>query len=115
MDDNHGDPASDPALTRLVDARRKLDEASAGVRVMAAAVDDLSVCGTDELPAALAALDTQYVDEEEDAARRVSDAFTLGPMEAISSGGGEPVLALSGAVMMLRGALLALDEAKKEV
>lgn len=101
-------------ITRLVNARKELEEAVQGVLEMAAGIPDLTVCGSDELPAALSALQAaEYVDSEEDAARWVSRAFTLTPLTARSVGG-EPVLALTGAVMMLRGALHSLDDAKNQ-
>jgi hypothetical protein len=45
-----------------------------------AAVQKLEICGTEELPAALSALESaEYVDAEEDAARWVARAFTGRP------------------------------------
>ncbi|CAM5592673.1 hypothetical protein [Streptomyces abikoensis] len=102
-------------IAHLVSVRKQLEGAVLGVLGMAADVPDLSICGTDELPAALSALESaEYVDSEEDAARWVSRAFNLTPMTALKAGGGEPVLALTGAVMLLRGALHSLDEAKNQ-
>ncbi|MET8330917.1 hypothetical protein [Streptomyces sp. NPDC005181] len=52
---------------------------------------------------------SEYVDEDEDGARWVSRAFTATPRDLI--GTGEAGLAFGGSVLMLRCALLDLDEA----
>ncbi|MFJ2774637.1 hypothetical protein [Streptomyces sp. NPDC087300] len=101
----------DPEFMRMVNARKELERADAAVVAMAADVADLSVCGTADLAPAIDALDkVKYVDEEEAAARRVSEAFTLTPATALTSGGG-PLLALTGAVGMMRAALMELNKA----
>ena len=104
---------ADPELDRLIAARQLLEQAPATVLREAADAEMLTVCGTDELPSALSALESaEYLDTEEDAARWVSRAFTGYPPELLRAGGGDVELALSGAIMLLRSALAALDEAK---
>jgi hypothetical protein len=99
-----------PDIKRVVRARKVLEDACAGVVEMAQGVPDFGPMGTEELPAAIAALQSsEYVDEDEAGARWVSRAFTATPMSLIATG--EAGLAFGGAVMMLRMALHDLDEA----
>ncbi|WP_331759013.1 hypothetical protein OH782_42330 (plasmid) [Streptomyces sp. NBC_01544] len=99
-----------PEFARITRARKALEEACAGVVQMAQGVQDFAPMGTDELPAAVAALQSsEYVDEDDAGACWVSRAFTATPTDLIATG--EAGLAFGGAVLMLRGALLDLDEA----
>jgi len=105
---------SDTQINRLITARQHLERAVATVLREAADVHRLDICGTDELPAALSALESaDYVDSEEDAARWVSRAFTAYPTGLLTAGASDLEVALCGAVMMLRSALVELDEAKQ--
>lgn len=97
-------------VARIVRARKCLEEACAGVAERARSVEDFDGMGTDELPAAVAALaSSEYLDEDESGARWVAHAFTATPMSLVSKG--EAALAFGGAVMMLRSALHELDQA----
>jgi hypothetical protein len=99
-----------PEYARVARARKSLEEACAAVIEMAQAVGDFGPMGTTELPAAVAALQSsEYLDEDESAARWVSRAFTANPMDLLPTG--EAGLAFGGAVMMMRGALHELDQA----
>lgn len=109
------DAELDGQIVRLITARQKLERAVATVLREAADVQRLDICGTDELPTALAALRAaEYVDSEEDAARRVARAFTAHPTELLHAGAGDHEVALCGAVMMLRTALADLDQAASD-
>jgi hypothetical protein len=104
----------DEEIDRLIATRRRLETAVVTVLREAIDVCKLEICGTDELPAALTALDgADYVDTEEDAARWVSRAFTARPQTLLAAGAGDAELALCGAVMMMRTALADLDTAKQ--
>lgn len=97
-------------VARIARARKRLEEACAGVVEMARSVKDFTGMGTDELPAAVTALaSSEYLDEDESGARWVSNTFTATPMSLVPKG--EAALAFGGAVMMLRGALHELDKA----
>lgn len=99
-----------PGYGRVVAARKALEDACASVVEMAQDVDDFGTMGTDELPAAIAALESsEYVDEDDAGARWVSRAFTANPPDLIATG--MAGLAFGGAVMMMRGALYELDQA----
>jgi hypothetical protein len=99
-----------PGFARVARARKALEDACAAVADTARVVDDFGPMGTDELPAAIAALaSSEYVDEDDAAARWVSRTFTATPIDLIPTG--EAGLAFGGAVMMMRGALNELDEA----
>jgi len=115
--------ARDPVFRRIVYAWDQLEEAAGHVIAMAAEIPDFGPYGTDELPAAVSALEASRtdlagggaevaLDKLADGARWVSRAFTLTPGGAIQAGIGEAGLALVGAVLMLRGALMDLDMAK---
>ncbi|MGA5411617.1 hypothetical protein ACPCSC_30720 [Streptomyces lavendulocolor] len=107
---NRLDDVLGPDIGRVARARKALEDACAGVVEMAQGVPDFGPMGTDELPAAIAALQSsEYVDEDEAGARWVSRAFTATPMSLISTG--EAGMAFGGAVMMLRAALYDLDDA----
>ncbi|MFJ2745234.1 hypothetical protein ACIO3O_36880 [Streptomyces sp. NPDC087440] len=98
-----------PEYVRIAEARKNLEAVGGQVVEMAAGVD-LGPLGTEDLPYAVRALGrSEFVDEEEPAARRVSEAFTATPMDMIPLGG--DALALGGAVFVLRAALLELEEA----
>jgi uncharacterized protein (DUF2336 family) len=57
-------------IKRLIAARQHLEQAVITALRQALDAHKLDICGTDELPAALSALEsTEYVDSEEDAAR----------------------------------------------
>ncbi|MER7952055.1 hypothetical protein ABTY59_32155 [Streptomyces sp. NPDC096079] len=99
-----------PGFGRIVKARKGLEDACRSVVEMAQDVDDFGPMGTQELPAAVAALQSsEYLDEDESAARWVSRAFTAMPTSLMSTG--MAGLAFGGAVLMMRAALLELDEA----
>lgn len=107
---NRIDDLLGPEFGRIARARKALEEACAGVVQMAQGVQDFGPMGTEELSAAVAALQSsEYVDEDESAAKWVSRAFTANPMDLLPTG--EAGLAFGGAVMMLRGALYELDQA----
>ena len=112
---NDGPPGSDGGkLDRLIAARQHLEQVAATVLREAADTHKLSICDTDELPAALSALDSaDYLDTEEDVARWVTRAFTARPSHLLDAGATDAELALCGAVMMLRSALAELDEANR--
>jgi hypothetical protein len=79
---NDDDRANSP-IDRLIAARQHLEQAAATVLREAADAHKLDICGTDELPAALSALESaEYLDTEENAARWVSCAFTAYPSGA---------------------------------
>ena len=118
-----GTVARDPVVRRLVYAWDQLEEGAGHVVAMAAEVPDFGPYGTDELPAAVSALEAARthlagggaevaLDKLDNGARWVSRAFTLTPGGAVQAGTGEAGLALVGAVLMLRGALMDLDMAK---
>jgi hypothetical protein len=99
-----------PDIARVARARKALEDACAAVAEMADGVDDFGPLGTEELPAAIAALaSSEYVDEDDAGARWVSRAFTATPVDLIATG--EAGLAFGGAVMMMRSALHELDAA----
>lgn len=99
-----------PEYARVARARKALEAAVATSAEMAGDVQDFGPMGTGELPAAVAALTaSEYVDEDESAARWVSRAFTALPLDLIPHG--EAALAFGGAVICLRGALEKLDQA----
>ncbi|AEM88961.1 hypothetical protein [Streptomyces violaceusniger] len=99
-----------PEYARVARARKALEEAVAGTARMAADVADFAPMGTAELPAAVAALAASTtLDEDEDAARWVSRAFTAHPADLLKTG--MDGTAFGGSVMMLRGALAELDQA----
>jgi hypothetical protein len=110
----NGDDGTNAQIGRLIAARQHLEQAAATVLREAADAHKLGICGTDELPAALSALESaEYLDTEEDAARWVSRAFTAYPTGLLRVGASDVELALCGAVMILRSALAELDEAKR--
>ncbi|RZU28268.1 hypothetical protein EV284_6434 [Streptomyces sp. BK022] len=95
---------------RLAEARMGVEEACAAVVQMAKDVDDFRPLGTDELPAAIAALESsEYVDEDDAGARWVSRAFTATPASARTAGWA--ALAFTGSMMILRAALAEVDAA----
>jgi hypothetical protein len=99
-----------PEFARVARTRKALEEACAGVVEMAQDVQDFAPMGTEELPAAVAALQSsEYVDEDDAGARWVSQAFTATPKDMLATG--EAGLAFGGAVIMMRGALQDLDAA----
>ncbi|MEU1592827.1 hypothetical protein ABZ468_08175 [Streptomyces sp. NPDC005708] len=99
-----------PGYGRVAAARKALEDACASVVEMAQDVDDFGPMGTDELPAAVAALESSdYVDEDDAGARWVSRAFTASPVDLIATG--MAGLAFGGAVIVLRAALAELDQA----
>ncbi|GAB2717730.1 hypothetical protein [Kitasatospora kifunensis] len=108
----------DAELMRLVEAHQRLDAMAQAVVRDASALDDLTPYGTDELPAAITALqtglETGAVDQIVDGARWVARAFTATPMAMFTLGGGEAAFALCGGVMGLRADLLTLDEAAEK-
>lgn len=99
-----------PEYGRIAQARKALEDACASVVEMAQEVEDFGPMGTEELPAAVAALaSSEYVDEDESGARWVSRAFTANPVNLIATG--EAGLAFGGAVALMRAALQDLDQA----
>jgi hypothetical protein len=110
----------DKELTRLVAAHDRLESLGRAVLRDARGLEDLSPFGTEELPAALAALDAGIdggaLDAIMDGARWVCRAFTATPMLLLHTPGlaSECSLALCGAVMGMRADLLTLDEAARE-
>ncbi|MFE6639566.1 hypothetical protein ACFVFT_38370 [Streptomyces tendae] len=99
-----------PRTLAVLHARKNLEIAAAQVVEMAQNVQDFGPMGTDELPAAIAALESSdYVDEDDAGARWVSRAFTATPASLIKTG--EAGLAFGGAMFMLRSALAELDRA----
>ncbi|MEU5978513.1 hypothetical protein [Streptomyces sp. NPDC047315] len=99
-----------PGTAAVVKARHNLETTAAQVVEMARDVKDFGPMGTEELPAAVAALESsEYVDEDEAAARWVSRAFTATPADLLTTG--EAGLAFGGAMFMLRTALHNLDNA----
>lgn len=99
-----------PGYGRVVEARKALASACASATETATGVEDFTLLGTEELGAAVAALaSSEYVDEDEGAARWVSRTFTAAPMDLIAAG--EAGMAFGGAVMMVRAALHELDAA----
>lgn len=112
--DAPNDDGTSAQTDRLIASRQHLEQVVATVLREAADAHKLDICGTDELPAALSALESaDYLDTEEDAARWVARAFTAHPTGLLGAGATDVELALGGAVMMLRVALADLDEAKR--
>lgn len=104
-------PDDDAQISRLITARQHLEEAADVMLREATDAPRLDICGTDELPSALSALESaEYLDTAEGAARWVSRAFTAHPTELLRVGA-DVEMALCGAVMLLRSALAELDEA----
>ncbi|GAA2439482.1 hypothetical protein [Streptomyces glaucus] len=96
-------------ILAVAQARKNLQAAAAQVVEMARDVKDFGPMGTDELPAAIAALESsKYVDEDDAGARWVSRAFTATPADLIKTGAAG--LVFGGAVFMLRSALADVDE-----
>ncbi|MET9260522.1 hypothetical protein [Amycolatopsis sp. NPDC004079] len=94
-------------------ARRGMEQVVGLVLQHAAEAADLGICGTGELPAALAALKSAGCPHStEDAARRTARAFTAAPADLLAAGAGDE-LALCGAVIILRDALAGLDTATR--
>lgn len=107
---NRIDDVLGPEYGRIARARKGLEEACASVVEMARDVDDFGPMGTDELPAAIAALESaEYLDEDDAGARWVSRAFTARPKDLMTTG--MAGLAFGGALLMMRAALAELDDA----
>ncbi|GAA1979202.1 DUF6372 family protein [Kitasatospora viridis] len=109
------DKAEDhPDVQRLLAAYQRLQETSLTLLALTAQISDLGPYGTEELPDALTALRSLveqefYVHELAEVLRSVSCAYTVDPLAALRLGGEDP-LALTGAIMMIRGTLSQLDE-----
>ncbi|MGW6144300.1 hypothetical protein [Streptomyces sp. NPDC055140] len=99
-----------PEYARVIRARKELETAITAVVETAQSVQDFGPMGTDELPAAVSALEaSEHVDSDEGAAQWVSRAFTATPVDLLKTG--ETGLAFGGSVALMRAALHDLDQA----
>ena len=109
------DLLQDPQIAALIRARHNLHDATATMMTSLPLGDHVMRCGTRELPAAIAAMeaaeDSGALHEIEDAARWMARAVTITPSESLAMKMGD-TLAFLGAVILVRGALAQLDEAK---
>ena len=109
------DLLGDPQIVALIQARNRVCDGATMMMANLPPGNGLQHCGTDELPAAVSALEAAEesgaLDEIEDGARWVARAVTVTPTELLHTNGAD-AFAFLGAVMMTRAALYDLDEAK---
>lgn len=121
-----GGLAAIPGAAEMVGAWNRLEAAAMNVVQQGASVADFARLGTGELATAVSVLaaalegDEQEdgshlmaLDELEDGSRWVSRACTVSVVEAVRSGLSFDELAFVGTVMVLRGELMGLGEARK--
>lgn len=95
---------------RVAEARKALADAVADIRQTAPGVEDYKVMGTPDLvPAVMDLVQSKALHDQEDNARRVSQAFTAHPGYLYATGIDE--LAFRTAVLWLRLTLHELDAA----
>ncbi len=110
------DLLNDPQIAALIGARENLHSAATAMMENAPPGDALARIGSSELPTALSAMqaaeESGFLDEIEDAARWVARTVTVTPTELLADRPGVDAFAFLGAVILVRGALAQLDEAK---
>lgn len=110
MDEKDVEALIGPEWMRVARARNALADAVASVAQTAPDVEDFTKMGTEQLGPAVAALvASDALHDHEDGARWVSRSFTALPAEMLKTG--MSGLAFGGSVLMLRMALMELDEA----